>query len=90
MAGMANQAYWPLRGGMAQAWVAHFATPCKMKVRRVQLMSHKSKTPQTAQRPNKHHHHSDEAAHPSSGMDLMNPCCLRGGWPCACLFRCHR
>ncbi len=32
--------------------------------------------------PNKHHHHGDEAAHPSSGMDLMNPCRLMGGRPC--------
>ena len=45
----------------------------------------------TTQRPNKHHHHGVEAANPSGGLDLTNPCRLRGEWPCAYLFRCcHR
>ena len=38
----------------------------------------------------KHHHHGDGAARPSSGVDLMNPCRLRGGRPCACSSRCRR
>jgi hypothetical protein len=44
----------------------------------------KRKRPQhTTQTHNKHHHHSGGAACPSSGMDLMNPHCPRGGRPCA-------
>ena len=41
------------------------------------------------QKQDKHHHHGG-AARPSSGMDLMNPCRLRGGRPCACSFLCRR
>jgi hypothetical protein len=46
----------------------------------------------TTQTTNKHHHHGDGAAHPSSGVDSMIPCCLRGGRPCACSFqgRCQK
>ncbi len=62
----------------------------KMWVRQVRLMSHELKTTQKAQRPNKHHHHGDGAAHPSSSVGLMKSCRLRGGRPCACLFQCHR
>jgi len=36
----------------------------------------------TTQRPNKHHHHGGGATNPSGGVDLMNPCHLRGEWPC--------
>ena len=58
----------------------------KMLVGHVQLTSHESKTTQKAQPPTKHHHHGVGATHPSSGVDLMNTCCLRGGRPCPCLF----
>ena len=34
----------------------------------------------------KQHHHGIGAARPSSGVDFMNPCRLRGGQPCACSF----
>jgi hypothetical protein len=40
----------------------------------------------TTQTTNKHHHHGDGAACPYSGVDLMIPCCPRGGRPCACSF----
>jgi hypothetical protein len=40
--------------------------------------------------PTKHHHHGGGAARPSSGVDLINPCRLRGGRPCACSLRCRR
>jgi hypothetical protein len=39
--------------------------------------------------PTKHHHRGGWAARPSSGVDLMNPCCLRCGRPCAYSFRCR-
>ena len=59
----------------------------KMQVGGVRLTSHESKTTQKAQiTPTTHHHHGGGAARPSSGVDLMNPCRLRGGRPCACLF----
>jgi hypothetical protein len=29
------------------------------------------------------------AARPCSGVDLMNPCHLRGGRPCTCSFQCR-
>jgi hypothetical protein len=41
------------------------------------------------QKQDKHHHHGG-AARPSSGMDLMNPCHLRGGRPCTCSILCGR
>ncbi len=46
----------------------------------------------TTQTANKHHHHGDWATPPSSGVDPINPRCLSGGQPCACLFqgRCQR
>jgi hypothetical protein len=76
-------------------WVTKFGRILRSFVgqsvgKRVRLMSHESKTTQKAQRPIKHHHLGDGAARPSSGVDLMNPCRLRGGRPCACLFRCRR
>jgi hypothetical protein len=40
--------------------------------------------------PNKHNHHGGEATCPSSGVDLMSPCRLRGGRPCTCSFLCRR
>jgi hypothetical protein len=58
----------------------------KMYVRQVKLTCHESETTQKLKSLNKHHHHGVGAAHPSSGMDLMNTCRLRGGRPCACLF----
>jgi hypothetical protein len=41
----------------------------------------------TTQITNKHHHHGDEAARPSSDVDLMIPHCLRGRRPFACSFQ---
>ena len=41
----------------------------------------------TTQITNKHHHHGDGAACPSSGVDSMNPHRLSGGRPCSCLFQ---
>ena len=62
----------------------------KIYVQLVRLTSHESKTTQKAQRPNKHHHHIDGAANPSSGrVDLMNSCRWRGGWPSAIFFQCR-
>ena len=61
----------------------------KMYVRQVRLASHESETTQ------KHIHLTNmitmvvKPLAPSSGVDLMNPCRLRGGWPCACLFQCR-
>jgi hypothetical protein len=37
----------------------------------------------------KQNHHGGEATHPSSGVDLMNPCRLSGERPCACSSRCR-
>jgi len=75
--------------GMMQACVAHFVTPLKRR----QGVSDRQVTNQKLQKkhksPSKHHHHGGVAAHPSSGMDLMNPCHLRGGRHCACSFRCR-
>ena len=34
----------------------------------------------------KYHHHGGGATRPSSGVDLMNPCRRRNGWPVACFF----
>ncbi len=47
-------------------------------------MSHKSKTTQKHNLPNKHCRHVVGAACPSRDVDLMNSCRLRGGRPCAC------
>jgi hypothetical protein len=43
----------------------------------------------TIQTTNKHHHHGDKAACPSSGVDLMIPRRPRGKPPCACSFQGH-
>ena len=74
---------------MVQAWVAHFVTPLKLRVGCVRLTSHESKPHKKHKSPTKHHHHGGGATHPSSGMDLMNPCRLRGGRHCTCLFLCR-
>ena len=39
--------------------------------------------------PTKHHSYGGGAARPSSGVDLINPCRLRGGRPCTCSFLCR-
>ena len=78
--------------GMVQAWVGHFVTPLQRRyeVGRVQLTSHTSQKPHKRHKsPTKHHHHGGGAARTSSGVDLMNPCHLRGGRPCACFSRCR-
>jgi hypothetical protein len=57
-----------------------------MLVRQVRLTRVTSQKPHKKHKcPNKHHHHGVQATHPSSGVDLMNPCRLRGGRPCTCL-----
>ena len=48
------------------------------------------KTHKKHKSPNKHHHHGGGAACPSSGVDLMNPRCPRGGRRRAYLFPCPR
>jgi hypothetical protein len=77
--------------GMVQAWVAHFVTPLKCTYDKYdwQVTSQKPRIMQKSA--NIHHHHGGDAACPSSGVDLMNPCRLRGGRPCACSFQvCRR
>jgi hypothetical protein len=44
----------------------------------------------THNQPNEHRDHGGRAACPSSGKDSMNPCHLRVGRPCACLFQGRR
>jgi hypothetical protein len=85
----------PVNEGMVHAWVAHFVTPLKYTYNKYDWRvtsqkphkKHKSPNPNNT---NKHDHHGGEAARPSSGANLMNPRCLRGGRHCACLFQCHR
>jgi hypothetical protein len=43
------------------------------------MMSHESKTTQKAQRPNKHHHHGDGAAHPLQRHGFDEPMPPGGG-----------
>ena len=76
--------------GMVQAWVAHFVTPLKCTYDKYDWRVMSQKPHKKHKSPNKHDHHAGEAAHPSSGVNLMNPRCLRGGQPCACLFKCRR
>jgi len=42
---------------------------------------------QKAQTTDKHHHHGGGAARPSSGVNLMNPCCQSSGRPSAYFFQ---
>ncbi len=57
-----------------------------MYVRQVRLASTSQKPHKKHKSPNKHDHHGGEAVR---GVDLMSPCCLRGGRPCAYLFQCR-
>jgi hypothetical protein len=76
--------------GMVQAWMAHFVTPLKCMYGKYDWQVMSQKPYKKHKSPSKHDHHGGEAARPSSGVDLMNPCRLRGGRPCACLFQCRR
>ena len=73
--------------GIVQAWVAHFVTPLKCIYDKYNWQVSSQKPHKNHRSPNKHDHHGCEATRPSSGVNLMNPRCLRGGWPCACLFQ---
>ncbi len=76
--------------GMVQAWVAHFVAPlkCTYDENDWQVMSQKPH--KKHKQHDKQQHHGVGAAHPSSGVNLMNPCRLRGGRHCACLFQGRR
>jgi hypothetical protein len=77
--------------GMVQAWVGHFVTPLKCTYNKYDWQVTSQKPHKKHKSPNKNHHHGGEAACPSSEVDLMNPCCMRGGWPYACTLQCpHR
>jgi hypothetical protein len=76
--------------GMAQAWVAQFVTPLKCMYDKYNWQVMSQKPHKKHKSPNKHHHHGGKAARPSSGVDLMNPCRLRGERPCACSFQGRR
>ena len=80
----------PCALGMVQVWVAHFVTPLKCTYGKYDWQVTSQKPHKKHKSPNKHDHHGGEAACPSSGVNLMNPRCLRGGRPCACLFQCRR
>ena len=75
---------------MVQTWVAYFVTPLKFTYDKYDWQVTSQKPHKKHKSLNKHHHHGGEATHPSSGMDLMFPCRLKGGRPCACLFHCRR
>ena len=68
---------------MVQAWVAHFVTPLKCTYDKYDWRVTSQKPIKKHKSRNKHDHHGGEAARPSSGVDLMNQCCLRGERPCA-------
>ena len=72
--------------GMVQAWVAHFVTPLKCMYGKYDWQVMSQKPYKKHKSPSKHDHHGGEAARPSSGVDLMNPCRLRGGRS----FQCRR
>ncbi len=85
-------------GGMVQANVGQKVTPINLIVRQYMYLKvmlwyfltyneWDRITHHTSQTHNKHHHHGDGATCPSSSKYLMNPCCLRGGWPCAYIFQ---
>ena len=71
----------------ANLGVAHFVTPLKCTYNKYDWQVTSQKPHKKHKSPNKHHHHGGGAAHPSSGMDLINPCRLRGGRPCASSFQ---
>jgi len=73
--------------GMVQAWVGHFVTPLKCTYDEYNWRVMSQKTNKKHKQHDKHHHHGGGATRPSSGVDLMNPCRLRGGQPCAWSFR---
>jgi hypothetical protein len=64
---------------MVQAWVAYFVTPLKCTYNKYDWQVTSQKPHKKHKSLTKHHHHGGEAAHPSSGMDLMFPCHLRVG-----------
>jgi len=76
--------------GMVQAWVAHFVTYLKYMYDKYDWRVMSQKPHKKHKSPNKHDHLGGEAARPSSGVNLMNPRCLRGGRPYTCLFQCRR
>jgi len=80
----------PLLAGMVQAWVAHFVTPLKSTYDEYGWQVTSQKPHKKHKQHDKQHHHGIGAARPSSGMYSMNPCRLRGGRPCACLFQGRR
>ena len=67
------------RRGMVQAWVAHFVTPVKCMHNEYDWRVTSQKPHKKHKHHNKQQHHGVGAARPSSGVDLMNPCRLRGG-----------
>ena len=81
--------YLSIYQGMVQAWVAHFVTPLKCRYDEWDWWVMNQKAHNKHNSPNKHHYYGGEATNPSSRVILMNPCRLRGGWPCAYLFSCH-
>ena len=76
--------------GTVQAWMAHFVTPLKCTYNKYNWRVTSQKMRKKHKQHDKQHHHGVGAARPSSGMDLMNPCRLRGGRPCTCLFQGRR
>ena len=64
--------------GMVQAWVGHNVTPLKFMYDKSDWRVTSLKPHKTHKWPNKHHHHGDGAANPSSGVDLMNQMMLEG------------
>ena len=75
---------------MVQACMGHFVTPLKCTYDKYDWQFMSQKPHKKHKSPNKHDH-GGEATHPSNDVDLMNPCRLRGGRPCTCLFQCrHR
>jgi len=76
--------------GMVQAWVGHFVTPLKCTYEEYNWQVMSQNPHKKHKQHDKHHYNGGGAARPSSGVDLMNPCRLRGGRPCACLSQCRR
>jgi len=76
--------------GMVQASVGHFVTPLKCMYDEYDWRVTSQTLHKKHKQYDKQHHHGVGVACPSSGTDLMNPCHLRGGRPCACLFQGRR
>ena len=72
-------------GVVVQAWVGHKVKPLTLLDTCLQMTSDKNqmRPHKKHKQHHKHHHHGGEAACPSRGVDLMNPCRWRGGRPAA-------